>query len=799
MGATPPRVALDLAAPRHKVELVRNRGQALGRAGEIMNNAQPQVDPRRIFVRSYLVVARREYVPKNSFDAFFPFVVAAADPRDGLVYDPYAIAGSLKGLGWAVGGDFVGLFTEGLTQRGLLTPEDNNKVRRWTAASVRPDDGQTDDAIEHLKQSFFDFTESMSGLLLHNVSADQRLNDFATSLATNRLFSMSALQQYAERELTEPVDYSEKSGGISLQDFDYLCARFINHAHKNDEKSFNALLVLANIGVVTQLTNFFHNRTDTLEKTGSPILVLDGPFLIDYAGFNGEVRRADAALIVEAARQRGSKIWAFKHSVNEARDIVKAVVLSDPRERFGPLAVALRNGSVTVEILNGFLEDAFGMIGRLGIIDSFFDIKGNHRWEEEDFNDADWQAVYAKLAGWNEIARRRDCDSILGIMRQRRGAATSNPWDSQLFLLTSNAVLATLVKKACVEQGILQADKVGPAISRNEFAAILWLAGDQNNKTEVVATHLLAAAQGMLARDKGMIDKVKEYTENLEVNRRELVDAIVQTELSYELLQDITLGDPNRVTDDSVQRVIDTLIDQGRLAGIQEAKAEEKIATRRLREQADAAKLALEASEGVALEATAQAAEADRIRQQAEARTAAAESLAQKAESERQSQELEASRQLIAARAAREVTAGVLAGRERAWSATARQTGTMVAVVAVIAALILAALIAFAGWLVRQALVTGVIVVVILGTGVLNVINDTVKSRRDRWIASKSESLARVRLKRPIHQFERDLELPVGFVRTDHTGERVSIKNRDEIFEFLEKRAASNVVPDVSA
>ena len=750
---------------------------------------QEKIDERRILVRSYLKVASQEYAPRNSFDAFFPFIVAAADPREGLTYDPYKIAITLRSFGWQVGGDFVDLFTNGMADRGLLTSEDVNRARHWTAAAAKPDDSAAEADIEHLKQSFFDFTEGLSGLLLHNFGPDDRLHELAKALATNRLFSIDALKEYAEREVDDRAAANGEKSAVSEHDFDFLCARYIQHCHRSDTRAFDALLGLANIGIVTHLANFFHHRTDNLEKTGSPTLILDGPFLIDYIGLNGETRRTDAAIIIDSARSRGSKIWAFRHSISEAKDIVTAVALSDPSERYGPLALAMRNGSVTLEALHEFRNDPFGVVDRLDIVDQIFDINGRHKWQEEDFNsEEDWQAVYANLSGWKDLPRRRDCDSILGIMRLRAQHLTRSPWDTRFFLLTSNPGLARLAKKACIDQDLIGAADVGPAISRNEFAAILWLAGDPNNRSEVVTAHLLAAAQGMLARDKGMINKVHEYTANLETNRKELVDAIIQTELSYEMLQDLTLGNPARITEDSFERVIDSLIEKGRIAGAKEATAEEKKATRRLRDKAEKARLAMEASAEVALKAAEQATLAERASLEANIRAKAAEFERQQSEDAKANLEIEARRQLVSARAARNAVAGILSGQESDWCRIAANVNILTSWMSLIALVILASIIGYLGSLINPTTGFAIGILFLLISSLITVANDLFKTKRESWIKENSARWTRNLLAPQVRRFEKRLGLPQGLVVFQVVDRRVTVTNREDLFEFLESK-----------
>ena len=596
------------------------------------------------------------------------------------------------------------------------------------------------------------------------MDSDSRLHALANSLVTNRLFSIDALEEYAERGQAHAQE-NDTPEPVAETDFDYLCARFIQWSSKHDAKSFGALVNLANLGIVTQLANFFHQRTDGIEKSGSPTIILDGPFLIDFIGLNGEVRRSDAALMIEAATEKGSRVWVFRHSILEAIDIVKAVVKSDAGERYGPLAIALRNKEVSLEALEAFISDPYGIVRRLAAVDKIFDIDGkNNRWEEDDFRDVDWQAAYAALMGWKDLARKRDCDSVLGVMRLRAGHLSRSPWDSQFFLLTSNAGLARLLKQACVAQGLMDSDQIGPAISRSEFAAILWLAGSLENRHEAVTSHLLAAAKGVLSRDRGLIKRVHQYAMNLNGSRKELVEAIVQTEFSYEMLQDVTLGNSRRVTDDAFDRVIDNLIAHGKEEGVQEATAEESRARRRLREEAATAKAAKEAAEAEAVRAVGQAQTAEQERQETEARALAAESAQIKSEAERQHLAQMAGVQLATIEKAQDVIRNIISGSERDWSRVGLWIYRTTAFLLYLILGVLAGFILLIGWIIRQQEAGIVLAVLFVLGGIIAVLNDTMKARTKTLLDNIARKCTLAVLGKDIGRLEKRLGVRTGGV-----------------------------------
>lgn len=544
--------------------------------------AQPQIDLRRLFVVSYLQVAKQQLAPQNRFEAFYPFIVSAAEPHTDKQFDSIETARRLReAFGWPVGADFVDLFTNDLIRRGLLRSVDQRGTVQhfWTTDAQDESSSEIDTEVNHLRDSFWRFSEDLAALFLHNMDAEGRLHQLAILIASNQLFSHDSLSEYAERA-------TSTSKIVDSEDFEYVSAKFILWAKKADDRSFKALSILANLGVVTQLASFFHRRTDGVEKTGSPTIILDGPLLLDIAGFNGPDRHHDTQLLLELAHNRGCKVWIFRHSVYEAKDIVKAVLMSAPGERFGPLALALRNKQVSQDALQLFLDDPVGITERMGVCDRILDVNPDKfKTNSDSFTEEDWRSIYGALSGWkSDLARARDSDSVAGVMRLRDSHASKNPWDTRYLLLTSNVLLAQIVTTVCSQLDLTREDDIGPLIARSEFAALLWLSGDPANKREIVSSHLMAAAQGVLAQDRRLVERLKEYSANVSAERREFVDAVAQTELSYEMLQNVTLGDPRRVDDNAIQAVIDGLLDEGRREGAAETSRRHRESRRKLRE-----------------------------------------------------------------------------------------------------------------------------------------------------------------------------------------------------------------------
>ena len=369
--------------------------------------------------------------------------------------------------------------------------------------------------MQALGAAFFEFSNGLASPLLQNRSAEERLHDLASALVSNRLFSEDALEAFAENG-------NDRGEGGSVE-IDYVCARFVNHCHRHDQDNYHALVMLSQLGIICQLATFFARPPSTERTTGRLMIALDGPFLVDLMGFSGEERRTDAALTIKLAKERKAKIVVFAHSLDEARDVVRGVLLNDPHARFGPTAAALRSGSVSHAVLDAFVQTPRQVVENSKLVEEI--ILSNDRRlraSAEAFSEADWSALFGALSGWKDLPAERDCDSVKFVMRLRGGEVSRSVWAARVVMLTSNMRFAQLAKQVCVERELLDEAMAGPVISRFQLAALLWLAGGHKEKPEIASTQLLSAASAFLTRDKGLIQRVQAYAEGLEQGRMRL-------------------------------------------------------------------------------------------------------------------------------------------------------------------------------------------------------------------------------------------------------------------------------------
>lgn len=624
------------------------------------------VDFNKLLALSYVYVSRDHVHPSNVFGGFLPFILAMGAVVPGTRMDAHAIARRLHdGFGWDVSGDFVLHYVGDLLRHSLV--EKRGEDFFWTEAAKVSGDEKAAADVADLRAAFLEFSSELAGDELRHLGAEERLHHLAQALVTNRLFSEDALEAFASTD----EDASPPSG------IDYVCARFVRHCFRADRKSFDALASLSQLGIICQLGTFFARPPPTEKITGRLLVILDGPFLVDLLGFGGEDRRADAALTVKLARERKARIAVFAHSVDEARDVVRGVLTNEPALRFGPTAAALRNGSISQAILDAFVQTPRQIVEGTKLVDEIIASRDKRIvGGREYFDNDDWQALFGSLSGWTkDLARERDCESVRNVMRLRRGATSPSVWASGAVLLSSNLSLARISKQVCTARDLMEADAIGPVISRFQLAALLWWSGGSKEKSEIASVHLLAAASAFLSRDSQLIKKVQKYAFGVDRQRQELVEAFVGTPLSYEFLQDATLGGASRLDENAVSHVLDRLVEHGRREGaeVERAKIEalleqEKGAATTAQRDAEALQDAVGEAKATADRLTEDLRAAEVARQLAEAEALRQKEANAAIEGLAREREQIALREILRAQKAQSVVIALLNSRENTWS-----------------------------------------------------------------------------------------------------------------------------------
>lgn len=361
---------------------------------------------------------------------------------------------------------------------------------------------------------------------------------------------------------------------------------------------------LALLGVVCRLGRFFGAPPPQKRAKASLRLFLDSPFLLDALGFTGKERLADAEMVIKQSRSLGVEVYLFPHSLDEAQQSIRGLLKTEAPFRFGPTATALRNGQVSTAILDAFIRtpDDFVQVLEIKVL-KFSEVKRLQK-ENESFDGDDWNALYARLSTWNnEAARKIDTDSVAFVQRLRVDDASTDPLQSKAIMLSSNPQFVRISKSVLNERGLVGTKQVGPVMSRYEYAAILWLNSDSSSKLKIASHQIMSASEDFLNQDRNLIEQVQRYAESVSKERKQLIDAIVQNPVSYEMLQEITQNRSELLEESTFDNIIERIGTTAHKKGQKLERDKAHLIQRDLREKIAVGKEQIERSEAERLAA----------------------------------------------------------------------------------------------------------------------------------------------------------------------------------------------------
>lgn len=496
---------------------------------------------------------------------FEPILAARAHER----FDPHDIATDIRDTyKWNFSADIVEVFVPRLRDKGWIRPDDADANTTGYTISVSTSDLQdiespVRDTFDDIAKDFKQFAESLSPF----ASIPTDVEEFKDILIEWLLY----VEAFSEHNINFAVKYAKDNGGTirSIVDIPettnltdkqkFLCARYVEHAIETNPGSAEVLVRIASIGLLTEVVQDFIQPTAKVE--GSDLVVyLDGPIAMDLLGVSGKKARANILPILSELKQIGVQIRIYQKSVEEIARSLNAVLSSDSPT--GPTAQAMLRGDVMKEFVQEVARNPEAFL-------THENVRVAHRTDDQYpgeivfFPQESREAIYVSLNfQQNPIAREHDSTVVSYVMQQRKGRMSRDLFRSRFVLLTRNGLLAQIVRRKCLELGVLQTNYVPPVIHRRVLATAVWLrTGLGEQGLEVPKRLLLASCEQVLAVRPGVVNAVRSLTEQLndEEKVRQL-DLLISQDRSAQMLMDKTLGAADVVNKDNYTELLSEMM-----------------------------------------------------------------------------------------------------------------------------------------------------------------------------------------------------------------------------------------------
>lgn len=416
------------------------------RQSELLPAADITVIDRPLIAFAFLAQATQ--VPGDMMSGLTPIFKPIAKQRVGKRFDADEFAeavGNLYGIkihAWAVEDLATRLERSGLLIRTSVSTEASEYVYGNVEGTF---DDVTESHIRHVVQRFVDFAKPILARLGAKLDEKALEEGFFDELTTIDFHSI--LLKPEGRDLNPstlalgkgPDEQQRQHELTTRSHLDVLCAAFIVDTYRSDKGLYD---LVARIATGALLAQVVLNLQDP-GKTASLLtlrVILDAPLVMSILDLSSEESARYANELRKALKEHDATIEIFRHSLEEIRDNLKAVISGVAQgSGFGATARRLQSPAFSAYV-RGVLQDIDAAVGRAGIrIVDAPSQDASYRF----FTEADEEYFYGMLGSfWNPLAQSRDAASIAGVMRLRQGRRTrmSAFHQSQYVFVTQNPV-----------------------------------------------------------------------------------------------------------------------------------------------------------------------------------------------------------------------------------------------------------------------------------------------------------------------------------------------------------------------
>lgn len=515
--------------------------------------------------------ARRNGRPPQH--ALVPLVLPFLAGKAGQQFKPDALAQSLQQI---FGPNFTGYSAEalskGLCDEGYLREESGGQegavfffTEKVSELNVDESVSEAEGDIDTILVEFFDFLTATAPLIKLNYNLDEWKDLFIRWATTVDISDKDGLREWVDGFIA-----NEKKGKVSLEGnmeveerffgidrhIVVLFASFAKWLYFNRSDLFAKLVTLAEIGFLIDLVSELREPVRGAPKTINLTVVLDGPVVLDALGLMGAGRQQAAKSMLELCSKNGIKVIVLQHSVEEAREIVRAVLAKAAPARYGLVADTLRQDRLAERRATNFLSKPDQDVQSLGIQILNADINSSYV-AKSHFDDATVKDLAGRLPyfdGFMGQRRLRDAKSVGFVMRRRSGHYTSDMYDARYLMLTRSVSLA-LGSRSYIAKNLAEVPTyaVPPVLEVRHFSTMFLLAFGTSDGEKISRGELLSSCEMVLKTSPRLLKKVRDTVEQLSLFTKEELDAVMMDPVALYEVTTVTGNDPEVVSIDTAE------------------------------------------------------------------------------------------------------------------------------------------------------------------------------------------------------------------------------------------------------
>lgn len=258
----------------------------------------------------------------------------------------------------------------------------------------------------------------------------------------------------------------------------FLAASFIHHLQESQSSDLQFLDSIIK-GHMLANSIFLSDPGQATRKFESTFVFLDTPFLIEVLGYAGDAAQAPCLELTKLLTEVGAEMRCFQHTKSEVRGILESCAIrirkQDMRgiygQSYGQTMDYLMEQGYTASDIEVFISQIDLDLGKIRI-----NVVEKPSYNRNRKHLIDEEALTSVLSGEmnykNDLAVRRDVDSISAVMRLREGNQPYLIEDCGAIFVTPNRGLVSRVQRFFQSEGL---EGIFPCITDYSLTNLLWL------------------------------------------------------------------------------------------------------------------------------------------------------------------------------------------------------------------------------------------------------------------------------------------------------------------------------------
>jgi uncharacterized coiled-coil protein SlyX len=337
---------------------------------------------------------------------------------------------------------------------------------------------------------------------------------------------------------------------------DSLVASYIAWLQEHQPARLSLLAKVADGALAAELVFDLQAPTSVSRLTNTTVVV-DTPLILSYLDLSSSRDTLAAKKLIEQILETGAKVAAYKHSIEEAEGILKAIQTArGAGDAYGPSVYRLSNST-----FRAYFDSMIGAVSKVWTQKHKFEVipeaathfhKNFTQIDEEEATAAIRLNMYDRV-----LTRERDAKSVAETMRRLGGAhiPVSSIVSCQYIFATSNSSLQRRVSDFLASKKFVLEGDFNPIVTSRYLSGLCWLiCGGKSDQSPTMA-RLLANCAAALRVKPEIAERTKRFLADVDPEKAIHFEALMTNERASQYLIEVTLGDVNVITANNVEDI----------------------------------------------------------------------------------------------------------------------------------------------------------------------------------------------------------------------------------------------------